>query len=57
MGLGGDKDKIAAYARMIRMEFYDIVRAEYDTWQGDYKPVVKVALTHCLQRIDPDATL
>jgi len=57
MGLDGDKDKIAAYARMIRMEFYDIIRAEYDTWQGDYKPVVKVALTHCLQRIDPDATL
>ena len=57
VGLQGDKDVIAAYARLIRMEFYVIVRAEYDTWQGDYKPVVKVALTHCLQRIDPDATL
>ena len=57
VGLQGDKDVIAAYARLIRMEFYEIVRAEYDTWQGDYKPVVKVALTHCLQRIDPDATL
>ncbi len=53
----GEPDKVAAYARLIRMEFFDVVRREYDTWQGDYKNIVKVALTHCLQRIDPDATL
>lgn len=57
MGLQGDKVKIAAYARLIRMELYDAVRAEYDTWNGSYKNIVKVALEHCLQRIDPDATL
>jgi hypothetical protein len=57
IGLGGTPEHIAAYARLIRMEFYDAVRSEYDTWQGDYKNIVKVALTHCLQRIDPDATL
>jgi len=57
MGLLGDKDKIAAYARLIRMEFFDMIHSEYDTWQGDYKPVVKVALQNLMQRMDPDATL
>lgn len=57
MGLDGDKDKIAAYARMIRMEFYEIIRSESDTWSGKYKPIVEIALQHCLQRMDPDATL
>jgi hypothetical protein len=57
MGMEGDKDKIAAYARLIRMEFMDILRTEYNTWHGPYKGIVEAALTHCLQRIDPDANL
>ena len=40
-----------------REKFFAAIRSEYDTWTGTYKPVVKVALEHCLQRIDPDATL
>lgn len=58
-----DKDTMLEFARILRMmdspaaQFYDIVRKEYDTWQGNYKDVVKVALTHCLQRLDPDANL
>jgi hypothetical protein len=45
------------YARLIRMEFCDFIHKEYETWAGNYRPVVKVALQNLLQRIDPDATL
>lgn len=58
VGLQGDKDVIAAYARLIRMEFYDVLRTERDTWLGSkFKPLVEIALEHCLKRIDPDASL
>jgi len=40
-----------------REKLFAAIRDEYDTWLGSYKPVVKVALEHCIQRIDPDATL
>lgn len=40
-----------------REKFFAAIRSEYETWTGSYKPVVKVALEHCMQRIDPDATL
>ena len=40
-----------------QQECAEHIKSENDTWTGDYKPVVKVALQHCLQRIDPDATL
>jgi len=40
-----------------REKFFAAIRAEYDTWNGTYKQLVKVALEHCMQRIDPDATL
>lgn len=40
-----------------REKFFAAVRAEHETWNGTYKPLIKVALEHCLQRIDPDATL
>ena len=43
--------------RKIERKIQDGIRSDYETWQGPYKPIVKVALTHCLQRIDPDATL
>lgn len=41
----------------VRAECISAIRSEYDTWSGSYKPLVKVALEHCIQRIDPDATL
>lgn len=41
----------------VRAECIAAIRSEYETWTGSYKPVVKVALEHCIQRIDPDATL
>ena len=41
----------------VQAECISAIRAEYDTWMGSYKPVVKVALEHCIQRINPDATL
>lgn len=40
-----------------REKFFAALRTEYETWNGTYKPLIKVALEHCIQRIDPDATL
>lgn len=38
-------------------EIVAMVREEYDTWHGSYKPVIKVALDHLVMRVDPDATV
>ena len=38
-------------------EIIAMIRDEYQTWHGSYAPIVRVALTHLLMRIDPDATL
>lgn len=56
-GVQGEDDKLELFARLIRMEFFDTIHKEYDTWTGSYKPVVKVALQNLMQRMDPDATL
>ena len=56
-GLQGEDERLANFARLIRMEFFSNIHSEYDTWAGSYKPVVKVALQNLMQRMDPDATL
>jgi hypothetical protein len=58
-----DENTMKEFVRLLRLMespnhlFFDIVRKEYDTWQGNYKEVVKVVLTHCMQRLDPNANL
>lgn len=38
-------------------EIKEMIQDEYKTWTGTYQPIVKVALTHLLMRIDPDASI
>ena len=38
-------------------EIIAMIRDEYETWHGSYKPVIKTALTHLVMRLDPDATV
>ena len=38
-------------------EIIAMIREEYKTWHGSYAPIVRVALSHLIMRLDPDATL
>jgi hypothetical protein len=38
-------------------EIAAMIREEYQTWHGSYAPIVRVALTHLLMRIEADANL
>ena len=56
-GVQGEDEKFEQFARLIRTEYLNAIRSEYDTWTGSFKPVVKVLLQNLMQRFDPDATL
>ena len=56
-GLQGEDEKLENFARLIRTEYLDAIRSEYDTWTGSFRPVVRVLLQNLMQRFDPDATL